>query len=100
MHRVENPLGLLRLLAGRLNENGRILIETYGVRETGDNGHGSLQVPAPGTVYPRDSYVYWQFSSSALGNLAAFIDSTFELHAAPLVDGHPRIIGTIKPDEL
>ena len=60
---------------------------------------GSLCVPAPGTIYPNDSFVYWQFSSSALSNLAAFTGSTFELHATPLIDGHPRIIGTITRTE-
>ena len=56
---------------------------------------GTLHVPAPGTVYPNDNFVYWQFSSSAVSNLATFTRSTFELHATPLIDGHPRIIGVI-----
>ena len=52
--------------------------------------------PAPGAVYPHDRFVYWQFSSSALANLAALTDgSRFSLHATPIVDGHPRIIGTM-----
>lgn len=94
LHRVENPLGLLRVLAGRLADGGRMLVETYGV--SGDRGgtDGALYVPAPGDVYERDRFVYWQFSSGALANLVACADGTrFRLHGTPLVDGHPRIIG-------
>ena len=57
---------------------------------------GAIHVPAPGAVYPNDRFVYWQFSSSALANLATFTEgSNFELHATPLVDEHPRITGII-----
>ena len=98
LHRVENPLGLLHILASCLTEGGRILIETYGVLDDEHAEDGALCVPPPGTVYPNDSFVYWQFSSSALTNLAAITRSSFELHSTPLIDGHPRIIGTISPD--
>jgi tRNA (mo5U34)-methyltransferase len=96
LHRVENPLGLLRVLAGRLAEGGRILLETYGV--IGDSGskEGAIRVPAPGAVYAHDRFVHWQFTTGALTNLAASIDGLhFQPHATPLIDGHPRIIGTI-----
>jgi tRNA (mo5U34)-methyltransferase len=100
LHRVENPLGLLQILTRRLTKGGRILIETYGVIDDDAADDGALYVPAPGTIYANDSFVYWQFSSSALSNLAAFTGSTFELHATPLIDGHPRIIGTITRTEV
>jgi tRNA (mo5U34)-methyltransferase len=96
LHRVENPLGLLRLLARRLSEGGRMLIETYGI--PGDAGCecGALYVPEQGDIYAHDYFVYWQFSSGALANLATLTErGSFELQATPLVDGHPRIIGTI-----
>jgi len=96
LHRVENPLGLLRVLTRRLAAGGRMLIETYGVN--GDSGRedGALRVPAPGDVYAHDRFVYWQFSSGALTNLVAFTESSsFELHATPVVDQHPRIIGLV-----
>lgn len=96
LHRVENPLGLLRVLACGLAEGGSMLIETYGV--VGDHGgqNGAVCVPAPGDVYAHDHFVYWQFSSGALANLAAFTERPcFELYATPLVDGHPRIIGMV-----
>ena len=90
LHRVEDPLGLLRVLANRLAEGGRILIETYGVLDDRSSEDGSVHVPTPGAVYANDRFVYWQFSRSALANLASLIDgSSFELHATPLVDGHP-----------
>lgn len=99
LHRVEDPLGLLRVLAGGLAEGGRILIETYGV--LGDDGSedGAARVPVAGAIYPNDRFVYWQFSRSALANLATTGGSRFELHATPLVDGHPRIIGVIRSEE-
>ena len=97
LHRVENPLGLLRTLVSRLTEGGRILLETYGLPDGNGAEHGALRVPAPGRVYRNDRFVYWQFSSSALANLAAFTDSSFDLHATPLIDGHPRIIGILSP---
>ena len=94
LHRVENPLGLLNVLGRRLKEGGRILIETYGVRN-GSDQDGAIYVPAAGDVYRHDRYVYWQFSGGGLANLVAFTRTPrFELHATPLVDGHPRIIGT------
>jgi len=95
LHRVENPLGLLSVLARRLTERGRLLIETYGVVDDGGQD-GAVYVPAPGGVYAHDRFVHWQFSSGALANLVAHTErSRFELHATPLVDGHPRIIGLV-----
>ena len=99
LHRVEDPLGLLRVLANQLAEGGRMLIETYGVLDDDTCEDGAMRVPAPGAVYPNDRFVYWQFSCGALANLAAFADSNFELHASPLVDGHPRIIGVMRKAE-
>jgi tRNA (mo5U34)-methyltransferase len=96
LHRVENPLGLLGVLASLLSEGGRILIETYGIVGDAEGEDGALRVPNPGAVYTDDHFVYWQFSSSAIANLAAFTGGlSFDLHATPLVDGHPRLIGTI-----
>lgn len=96
LHRVENPLGLLRILARRLTPRGRMLIETYGVAAGDGDKNGTLHVPAPGAIYPHDRFVYWQFSAGALANLVAFTERThFELHANMLVDGHPRIIGAV-----
>jgi tRNA (mo5U34)-methyltransferase len=96
LHRVENPLGLLRMLAGVLSRGGRILIETYGILDDARGEDGAMRVPNPGDIYTNDHFVHWQFSSSAIANLAAFTDGLrFDVHAMPLVDGHPRIIGAI-----
>ena len=96
LHRVENPLGLLRLLTERLAEGGQILVETYGIEGDRGAGDGAIFVPEPGAVYARDNFVYWQFSSGSLNNLASFTDGVdFELHSTPIVDGHPRILGWI-----
>lgn len=100
LHRVENPLGLLAILSRRLADGGRLLIETYGVEGDAGREDGALRVPPPGGVYPDDRFVYWQFSSGALANLVAFTESSsFELHATPVVDGHPRIIGLVNKAE-
>lgn len=95
LHRVENPLGLLRTLTQRLTPNGCVLVETYGVAAD-DDSDGALHVPAPGAIYPHDRFVYWQFTAGALANLVAFTDRPcFQLHSRLLIDGHPRIIGVI-----
>ena len=96
LHRVENPLGLLRLLARRLTPQGQMLIETYGITGDHANENGTLHVPSPGGIYAHDRFVHWQFSPGALANLAAFTERRhFELHATLIVDGHPRIIGAL-----
>jgi tRNA (mo5U34)-methyltransferase len=96
LHRVENPLGLLRTLAGVLSRGGQILIETYGILDDAQGEDGAVRIPNSGDVYTNDHFVYWQFSASAISNLAAFAGGLrFDVHALPLVDGHPRIIGAI-----
>ena len=62
---------------------------------------GVLSVPRPGELYPGDGFVYWQFSSGALRRLAAFADlPQFQVCCAPIVDGHPRILGRIGAEPL
>jgi tRNA (mo5U34)-methyltransferase len=96
LHRVENPLGLLRALARVLRRGGRILIETYGILDHERGEDGAMRAPDPGDVYTNDHFVHWQFSSSAIANLAASAGGLrFDVHATPVVDGHPRIIGAI-----
>ena len=97
LHRVENPLGLLRVLTSRLAAGGRMLIETYGSGPARDgSANGAVHVSRPGEVYADDRFVYWRFTPGGLGNLLSFTDHpNFELHATPIVDGHPRIIGEV-----
>ncbi len=96
LHRVENPLGLLRRLVGLLAPGGRVLVETYGIANDGRLDAHALEVQQPGGVYAGDEYVYWGFGAGGLHALAALagaadtrVDGTF------VVDGHPRIMATL-----
>ena len=96
LHRVEDPFGLLKALAGRLTDQGQMLIETHGVPGDAGAAEGAMLVPHPGYIYARDNFVFWQFSSGALTHLSEFIEGcTFEKHSTPVIDGHPRIIGFV-----
>ena len=97
LHRVENPLGLLRVLSRRLVPGGRVLLETYGVGDPGLEESAAIHVCQPGEVYARDDFVFWGFSARGLDRIARHAGfEGFELADAPLVDGHPRIIGTLQ----
>src|SRR2546422_3568335 len=69
LHRVENPLGLLRVLRGRTAPGGTVLVETYGVRPA-DRDSPSIRVSEPDEVYARDEFVYWGFGNAGLDRLA------------------------------
>lgn len=99
---MQDPLGLLRALANRLSARGRILIETAGVPDDVGSTEAAILVSHPGDMYARDDYVFWQFSSGALRNLAAHIGGyMYRTHATPIVDGHPRIVGFLDaPDRV
>ena len=68
LHRVENPLGLLRILRGRTVDGGTVLVETYGVAPEDRNGP-TIRVSEPGEVYARDDFVYWGFGTPACSGL-------------------------------
>jgi len=95
LHRVENPLGLLRVLRARAAPAGSVLVETYGIR-AGDRNGPAIRVSAPGEVYAGDEFVYWGFGDSGLERLAqiAGFASVEQLGCAE-VDGHPRLIGRL-----
>ena len=96
LHRVENPLGLLRAMRACLNEGGRVLLETYGVTEPELKESSAIRVYGRGEVYAGDDYVFWGFSPAGLDELAAHAGyESFELFDTPLIDGHPRLIGTL-----
>jgi tRNA (mo5U34)-methyltransferase len=97
LHRIENPLGLLRILGALLARGGRLLVETYGI--AGEEGAGGpcIEVQSPGGVYRRDEYVYWGFGAGALSALAThagFARATID--ATPMIDRHPRILATLE----
>jgi SAM-dependent methyltransferase len=100
LHRIENPLGLLRLLGRLLAPGGRLLAETYGIAGDGRDASGMAVYP-PGAVYPDDDYVYWGFSGDALDGLAAHAGfAGVTVHATPVIDGHPRILATLERPAL
>jgi tRNA (mo5U34)-methyltransferase len=95
LHRVENPLGLLRVLRGRTVSGGTVLVETYGVSAEDRNGP-AIRVFEPGEVYARDGFVYWGFGNAGLERLARIAGFS---RAGSLINvevgGHPRIIGRL-----
>ena len=96
LHRVEAPARLLKVLGRRLAPGGRVLIETHGVFADPADGD-PVHRYGPGEVYPHDDYVYWGFTAAGiekLGRTSGF--RRFELVDAPLIDGHPRIIGWLR----
>lgn len=94
LHRVENPLGLLSTLKSRLAPGGRVLVETHGCHL--DDDSPSLHVFEAGDVYARDDFVYWGFTPGSLRRLGALAGfGSFDLVDAPIIDGHPRLIGSL-----
>jgi tRNA (mo5U34)-methyltransferase len=97
LHRVENPLGLLRVLGGLLEPGGRLLVETYGASADRHADGPTIEVKQRGEVYAGDDYVYWGFAVgglAALGRLAGLPE--VEVGAPTVVDGHPRILAALK----
>lgn len=91
LHRVDDPVGLLRVLRSVTGRNGSILVETYGVpsRVSGSWIH----VPEAGETYQGDEFVYWGFGRTALDRLARTAGFSGSVCLAePTVDGHPRIV--------
>jgi tRNA (mo5U34)-methyltransferase len=96
LHRVKSPLGLLEVLRRRLTPRGRVLVETYGVADRKLEGEAGIRVCEPGEVYARDDFVYWGFTGESLARLGRHAGFTeVEILGKPVIDGHPRIIGTL-----
>ncbi len=94
LHRVENPLGLLRGTLARLAQGGSVLVETYGSEQ--DDSAASIEVHERGDVHATDDFFYWGFPAEGLrrlGALAGFAD--FTMIDTLTVDGLPRIIGRL-----
>src|ERR1035437_3303083 len=64
LHRVTDPIALLRALASVLTPRGGIVLETYGSRLPADIA--AIEVHEPGDVYARDDLVYWGFPLEGL----------------------------------
>ncbi len=95
LHRVENPLGLLRVLRACTAPEGTVLVETYGISAERRNGP-AIRVSAPGEVYAGDDFVYWGFAETGLERLAqiAGFSRAEELDVVE-IHGHPRLLGRL-----
>jgi tRNA (mo5U34)-methyltransferase len=101
LHRVENPLGLLRILRRRLADGGRVLVETLGPTDRALDSSAAVEVPEPGEVYSHDDFVYWGFTPGGLDVMARHAGfEGFELIDAPTIDGHQRLIGALVAGSL
>ncbi|MGH2874367.1 MAG: hypothetical protein ACRDL5_18155, partial [Solirubrobacteraceae bacterium] len=95
LHRVDNPLGLLRVLRGRTVSGGTVLVETYGVGAEDRDGP-AIRVSEPGEVYARDDFVYWGFADAGLERLAQIAGfSRVQSLVDVEVDGHPRLMARL-----
>jgi tRNA (mo5U34)-methyltransferase len=95
LHRVTDPIRLLRALADVLAPAGEIVLETYGSHLGADAA--AFEVHEPGDVCARDDFVYWGFSAAGLRRLARIVgfddvDVVDELE----IDGHPRILALLR----
>jgi tRNA (mo5U34)-methyltransferase len=95
LHRVEDPLGLLRVLHERTARGGAVLVETYGVPSQDRDGT-EVRPLEPGEVYAGDRFVYWGFAQAALAQLAraAGFEHT-EAISEVEVAGHPRVMARL-----
>jgi SAM-dependent methyltransferase len=98
LHRVTDPIALLRALADVLTPAGELIIETYGSRLSTETP--AVEVHEPGEVYRRDEFVYWGFPAEGLRRLARIAGlNDVEIMAVPDIDGHPRLLATIRSSE-
>lgn len=96
LHRVTDPVTLLRALADVLEPGGEIVLETYGSRLP--PCHAAIEVHARGDVYAGDDFVYWGFAAEALRRMAQIAGlGEITVLDEPEIDGHPRIVALLRP---
>ncbi len=95
LHRVTDPIGLLRAPMDVLTAGGEIVLETYGSRLGADSP--AIEVHELGDVYVRDGFVYWGFPAEGLRRVAriAGLEET-EVVNEPGVAGHPRVFAVLR----
>lgn len=95
LHRVTDPVALLRALADVLTPGGEIVLETYGSRLPADTP--AIEVREPGDVYDRDEFTYWGFPAAGLRRLGQVVGlDDVEIVDEVQVDGHPRIVAVMR----
>ena len=95
LHRVTDPIRLLRALVDVLAEGGEIVLETYGSHLGADAP--AIEIHEPGDVYTRDDFVYWGFSAEGLQQLARIVGlDDVEVVDELEIDGHPRILALLR----
>ena len=75
LHRVENLLGLLRVLRGRTGDGGTVLVETYGVAPEDRNGPAIPRLRARGGVPARRLRLLGVSGTPALSGLPGLLAS-------------------------
>lgn len=95
LHRVSDPVAVLRALADVLEPGGELVLETYG--SALDDDSPAIEIHESGGVYAGDDFVYWGFPPEGLRRLAllAGLDSV-EIVDQVEIDGHPRIIAVLR----
>jgi tRNA (mo5U34)-methyltransferase len=95
LHRVTDPVGLLRALADVLAPGGEVVLETHGSDLTADTP--ATEIHEPGKVYARDDFVYWGFSAEGLQRLARLVGlDDVEVVDELEIDRHPRILALLR----
>ena len=91
----------MKVLRRRLATGGRVLLETYWSSDRALESSAAIQIPAAGAVYAGDDFVYWGFTAKGLDAMARNAGfGGFELIDAPVIDGHPRVIGALRSAPL
>ena len=95
LHRVTDPIALLRALADVLAPADEIVLETYGSNLAADSP--AIEVHDPGDVYARDDFLYWGFSPEGLRRLGRIVGlDELEVVDELEIDGHPRILALLR----
>jgi tRNA (mo5U34)-methyltransferase len=95
LHRVTDPVALLRALADVLTPGGEVVLETYGSTLPADTP--AIEVREPGDVYARDEFTYWGFPPVGLRRLGAIVGlDDVEIVDEVQIDGHPRIVAVMR----
>ena len=97
LHRVSDPVQVLKVLADVLEPGGELILETYGSTLPADTP--ALEVHESGDVYAGDDFVYWGFPAEGLRRLARLAGlGSVEIVDEVTIDGHPRIIAVLRAE--